>query len=98
MVGLPVGFALLVAAASGRYISLHPDDGIDARFGGFFLKLPCAMHVAVIGDGECGLLELERTSDQVIDPICAVEEGVLGVAVKMNEGHTVRICRPGPAR
>jgi hypothetical protein len=45
------------------------------------------MHVAVIGDGKGGLLELERPLDQVIDPICAVEEGVFGVTVKMNEGH-----------
>ena len=41
----------------------------------------------MIGDRERGLLELERPRDQVIDPVGAVEKGVLGVAVEMDEGH-----------
>ena len=52
---------------------------------GFFLEFPGAVHVAMIGDRESGLLELERPLDQVIDPICAVEKGKFGVTVKMNE-------------
>ena len=41
----------------------------------------------MVGDRESGLLEFERSLDQVIDPICAVQEGIFGMTVKMNEGH-----------
>jgi hypothetical protein len=45
------------------------------------------MHVAMIRDGKRGLLQLEGATDQVIDPVGAVEERVLGVAVQMYERH-----------
>ena len=41
----------------------------------------------MIGDGQGGLLQLLRALDQVVDPIGAVEEGELGVAVQVDEGH-----------
>jgi hypothetical protein len=50
------------------------------------------MKVTVIGDGEGGLFELERPIDEVIDSVRAVEKGVFGVAVEVNEGHMIRIC------
>jgi hypothetical protein len=53
----------------------------------FFLEFPRAVHVPMVGDRESGLLEFERSLDQVIDPICAVQEGIFGMTVKMNEGH-----------
>lgn len=41
----------------------------------------------MIGDREGGLLELEGPLDQVINSIGAVEKRILGVAVKVDEGH-----------
>jgi hypothetical protein len=41
----------------------------------------------VIRDRQCGLLELERSGDQIVDAIRAIEEGILRVAVEMDEGH-----------
>lgn len=41
--------------------------------------------------GERWLLEFKRASNKVLDAIGAVEKGVFRVAVKMDEGHTVRI-------
>jgi hypothetical protein len=48
------------------------------------------MEVTVIGDGEGGLLKFERLTDEILDSVGAVEEGVFRVAVKVNEGHVVR--------
>ena len=45
------------------------------------------MEIPVIRDRQRGLLELERPRDQVIDAVRAIEEGVLRVAVEMDEGH-----------
>jgi hypothetical protein len=42
----------------------------------FFLELPRAEHVAMVGDGESGLLEFESPLDQVIDSVGAVEKRV----------------------
>ena len=81
VVRLPVSFALLDPAITGRDVSFHPDERADSGFMGFFLKLPCSVHVAMIGDGERGHLELESPLDQVIDSICAVEKRVFRVAV-----------------
>ena len=41
----------------------------------------------MVGDGEGGLLELLGAGDEVIDPVGAVEETVLGMRVEMNEAH-----------
>lgn len=49
------------------------------------------MEIAVVGDRKCGLLELECSPDEMIYSIGAIEQGILGMAVQMNEGHTVRI-------
>ena len=51
------------------------------------LELPGRVEVTVIGDRQRRLLELLRPADQVVDPVGAVEEGVFGVAVEVNEGH-----------
>ena len=52
----------------------------------------------MVGDRERGLLELERPRDQVVDPVGAVEEGVLGVAVEMDEGHLRKHSDRDPVR
>jgi hypothetical protein len=41
----------------------------------------------VIRDRQRRLLELERAGDQVVDAVRTIEEGVLRVAVEMDEGH-----------
>ena len=41
----------------------------------------------MVGDREGGLLELLGARDQVVDPVRAVEQRVLGVAVQVDEGH-----------
>jgi hypothetical protein len=43
--------------------------------------------IPVVGDGERRLLQLGGALNQVVDPIGAVEQRVLGVAVQVYEGH-----------
>jgi len=50
------------------------------------------VHVSVIRNGERWLFELKRASDEILDAIGAIEQGVFRVAVQMDEGHPVRIC------
>jgi len=45
----------------------------------------------MVSYGQRRLLELERTCDQVLDAICAIEKGIFRVTVEMNEGHLLRI-------
>ncbi len=41
----------------------------------------------MVGDREGRLFELDGPGYQVVDPVGAIEQGVLGVAVQVYEGH-----------
>jgi hypothetical protein len=56
------------------------------------------VQVTVIGNGQSRLLELLGSPDQVVDPVRAVEERVLGMAVEMDEGHLGKVSRGTPTR
>ena len=88
VVRLAIAFALLAAPVAGGDVRLHSDERANAGLVRFFLELPRTEHVAVIGDGESGLLEFESPLYQVIDSVGAVEKRVLGMTMEMNEGHT----------
>lgn len=84
--------AVASAPIAWRDIGFHADYRLQARLLRLFLELPSPVKVTVIRNGEGRLLELQRLRDQVIDAVCAVEEGVFGVAVEVDEGHMIRIC------
>ena len=84
--------AVAGAPIAWRDISFDADDRLEARLLGFFLELPRPVQVTVIGYGEGWLFEFERSTDEIVDPVCAVEEGVFGMAVEMDERHMIRIC------
>jgi len=93
-----IGFAPIpadaVAGASiaGRDIGFHADNRLEPRFLGFFLELPRPVKVTVIGYRKGGLFELQRSVDEIIDAVGAVEKRVFGVAMEVDEGHMIRIC------
>ena len=43
----------------------------------------------MVGDRQGGHLEFLRARDQLVDAVGAVEQGVLGMRVQVNEGHGV---------
>ncbi len=75
------------APIAWRDVRLHADNGLELRLLRLFLELPRGVHVTVIRNRERWLLELQSPLDQVIDPVGAVEEGVLRVAVEVDEAH-----------
>ena len=80
----------LQSAVAGSDVRLHPDDRLEPGFLRLFLELPRAVKVTVIGYRKRRLLELQRSGYEIIYTVCAVEKGIFGVTVKMNEGHLVR--------
>src|SRR5688572_23864888 len=83
----PRGRPATLAPVAGCHIRFHPDDRLDARFLRLFLEVPRRVQIAVVRDGQCGLLQLLRAPNQVVDPVGSIEEGVLRVTVEMDEGH-----------
>ena len=59
---------------------------IPASFGGV-VELDHAEHRAVVGDGQRGHVHLFDAFDQLLDVREAVEQGVFGVDVEVDEGH-----------
>ena len=90
-------FALGAAFPIGHNVRFHADDRLERReavFLGEFVRLLAGLvefdrseHVAVVGDGQCGLLHLARALDQIADARRAVEQAVLGVGVQVAERH-----------
>ncbi len=76
VVGFPPIAADAIASASiaRRDIGFHADDRLEPRFLRFFLELPSAVKVTVIGYREGWLFELQRSRDEIIDAVCAVEK------------------------
>ena len=90
----PHGFA--VEARARRDVGLDAEDRLHARLERRRLELVRAEHVPVVGDGDGVHPEVLHLMDQVLDAVGAVQEGVLGVQVEMNEvgGHPARILVP----
>jgi len=88
---VPLGAALLPARALG-HVHLAADDGLEARLAAAQVELDGPVHVAVVGDGHAlGALpgELQKQGGGGVllagDARHAVEEGVFGVVVQVDE-------------
>ncbi len=73
-----------------RDVDFAADDGMDAFGFGVVVELDRAEEVAVIGHGDGGHFLLGDDLHELGDFAGAVEQRVVGVAVKMNE--RVRHC------
>ena len=76
-----------VASVTAGDVGFHPNDGFELGLFGFFLEFPRGVQIAVIRDGEGRLFELLRAGDQVVNPVRAVEERVLGVGMEVDKAH-----------
>ena len=86
-VGLPVLDAGFVEARAVRDVHLAADDRLHALLLHGVVELDRAEHVAVVGDGAGRHAQLGDALGQLLGPAGAVEEGVFGVEVEVNEGH-----------
>ncbi len=81
-----------VGSGGGRGVVVHEidlaaDDRLDAVLGARLVELHRAVHHAVVGETEGGLLELRGALGEGVDLAGAVEQGVLGVHVQMGAGE-----------
>ena len=83
-----------VGAIMGRDIGFEADNRFDISFFGGIIKINCAIHDAVVGDGDTVHTQLGGTFDDAVDSGVAVEEAVFGMDVEMHKivhGSTVII-------
>ena len=66
-------------------VELAPEDRLDTRIFGGVDEVDCAEDVAVVGHGDRGHAEFLDAFDQALDLAGAVEHGVIGMQMKMNE-------------
>ena len=86
-------------AIAGRDVRFNPNDRLDASLLRLLLKTPGSVEVAVVGDCERRLLELERALNEAIDPVRPVQQRILGVTMQVHEGHrTGNIATARPRR
>ncbi len=75
----------LVRAVLGRDIGLTTQDGLDALGLGCPVEGHGAEEVAVVGDGDGVHPEGFHALDEFVEPVAAVEQGVFGMEVEMDE-------------
>ena len=77
---------LAVEAAARREIDFAADDRLDAGLAAFLVKFDRAEKIAVVAQRQRGHFQLGGARGQLRDAAGAVEQAVLGVDVKMDEG------------
>ena len=85
---------LPVVTRPRRHIDLTPYDGIDTFFFCRLIKIDHAVHDAVIGNGRCRHAKRFHLAYVLGDLIGTVQKRVLGVDVKVREGHKISFCKP----
>ena len=91
--GFVVEFGLTVGEGPRGDVDLAADDRLDARLSRGRIELDDAVQVAVVGEGDGGLAHRLCPPDDPVDPPEAVEEGILGVDVQVNEVRAVGVGR-----
>ena len=79
-VGIGAGLVALLGD-----VDLAADDGVDAGGLGGVIELDGAEEIAVVGHGDGGHFLLDRDLHELVDIAGAVEQGVVGVAVEVDE-------------
>ena len=96
----PAHPAALVAAGAGGEVGLQTDDRLDAVLARLGPEVEGPVQVAVVGHRDRGHPQLRRPLEQAVQQRGAVEHGVLGVHVQVDEpvplgGHGGRSALPG---
>ena len=89
MVRLPVERVHLVKTRPRRDIDLAADDGLHARRLRRLVKVDCAVHHAVVGDGDRVLPQLLDPVHEPRDAARAVKQAVLRMNMQMDKAHNL---------
>ena len=84
MIGTPFRAAAVVAAVV-RHIHLAADNGLDAHFLTFRIKVHHPVQVPVVGNGQGIHPQIPNLTDQIRDAADAVQHTVFGVGVQVGE-------------
>jgi hypothetical protein len=89
MVVVVVGEAAVFGseATTGRHVGFASDDGLDACFFGFTVKLNGPEHIPVVSHCHGRLIKRLYLFDERLDLICSVEQTELSMEMEMNEGR-----------
>jgi hypothetical protein len=71
--------------APGSDVHLAAQDRLDAALLGVVVEDHRREHVPVLGDRQRGHFETRRLIEQLVNAARAIEQGILGVQMKMNE-------------
>jgi hypothetical protein len=69
-----------------RHVRFAADDRFEPGVGRRLVKLDCAVEIAVVGNGDGRHSKFLCLFHQLLHPHRAVEKGVFGVKMKVNEG------------
>ena len=73
-----------------RDVHFAANDRVDSLGVGGVVELHGAEEIAVVGHGDGGHLLLDHDLHQLVDIAGSIEEGVIRVAMQMDEGHRYR--------
>jgi len=85
----------LVSPRGPRYIEFAADYRIYLSLFAFLIEFEGAEHVAVVCYCQAGHTEVDGALDETANAGGAVEKGVIGVDVEVDERHAGSISRPG---
>ena len=84
VVAIGLGFGLVIALGDVHFAA---DDGVDVFGFGGVVELDGSEEVAVVGHGDGGHFQVGGDVHHLGDFAGSIEEGVIGVAVEMDEGR-----------
>ena len=80
---------LKAGAATGRYIDLTADDGLDARSLAGPIEVNDTVHDAVVGDGYRLLAKVFDPLHQLLDAAGPVQQGKFRMKMQVDKGHRI---------
>ena len=83
-------FVLFQMPLSSGDVCLAAEDGIDASFGRFVMKVLDTKHICMIGNGHGPHNIIDGLLKQLRNTCCPIQDGILGMYMQVTEIHFFR--------